>query len=63
MPRTPEIKDYYQNVKSYLADRLMRAEQQLRRAEDNDCPPEVLSVLHHITKLLRRLYKDLILFK
>jgi len=63
MSKTPEIKSYYDNVKEYMSNKLMRSEQQLRRAEDNDCPPAVLKILHQLTKQLRRIYRDLILPK
>ena len=38
------------NVKEYMSDKLMRSEQQLRRAEDNGCPPEIITILHKLTK-------------
>ena len=63
MPKTPGIKSYYDNVKDYLSNKLMMAEQQLRRAEDNGCPEDVLQILHQVTKQLRRIYRDLILTK
>ena len=63
MSKTPEIKSYYDNVKEYMSEKLMRSEQQLRRAEDNGCPPEIITILHQLTKQLRRIYRDLILPK
>ena len=63
MGKTPEIKSYYDNVKEYMAEKLMRSEQQLRRAEDNGCPPHIITILHQLTKQIRRIYRDLILPK
>ena len=59
MDKDPNIKSYYQMSKEYLSDKLLRSETQLRRAEDNGCPPQIITILHQLTKQLRRIYKDL----
>ena len=59
MDEDPNIRSYYDMTKEYLSEKLLRSEIQLRRAEDNGCPPHVITILHQLTKQLRRIYKEL----
>ena len=59
MDEDPNIRSYYDMTKEYLSEKLLRSEIQLRRAEDNGCPSNVIVILHQLTKQLRRIYKEL----
>lgn len=42
-----------------MKQRLLRHEFMLRRAKSNHCDPEILRIIHMVTKELRVIYADL----